>query len=134
MTKELRQIATSNEGWVIEIMDAYHDAEAAIPYAIAAGKTLSESDLFHMAPLVCLKFRDLILSEESQKKARDAAIGSYIANREAGNRNLSDPVMAFSFCYILAHYGLGLLNDEQCQNILAVVETNLTKIKTAVSG
>jgi hypothetical protein len=41
---------------------------------------------------------------------------------------------AFSFCYILAHYGLGLLTDEQCQNILTFVETNLPKIKTAVSA
>jgi hypothetical protein len=129
-----KPIATSNEGWVIEIMDAYHDAEAAIPYAVAAGKTLSEADLFHMAPLVALKFRDLVSSEDCQKNARDAAIGSYIANREAGNRNLDDPVMAFSFCYILAHYGLGLLDDEKCQNILQFVETNLSKIKTALSA
>lgn len=134
MTKDPRPVATSNEGWVIEIIDAYRDAEAAIPYAIGAGKALSESDLFHMAPLVCLKFRDLVNSEDCQKRARDAAIGSYIANQEAGNRNLENPVMAFSFCYILAHYGLGLLNDEQCQDILIFVETNLSKIKTAVSG
>ncbi len=129
-----RPIATSNEGWVIEIMDAYRDAKAAIPFAEAAGKEMLESDLFHMAPLVCLKFRDLVNADEHLTKARDAAIGSYIANREAGNTNLNDPVMAFSFCYILAHYGLGLLNDEQCQNILTFVETNLPKIKTAVSA
>jgi hypothetical protein len=129
-----KPIATSNEGWVIEIMDAYRDAQAAIPFAAAAGKDMLESDLFHMAPLVCLKFRDLVSSDECQKNARDAAIGSYIANQEAGNSNLNDPVMAFSFCYILAHYGLGLLSDEQCQNILTFVETNLPKIKTAVSA
>lgn len=126
-------IPTSNEGWVIEIMDAYRDAKAAIPFAEAAGKTMTEADLFHMAPLVCLKFRDLLDSEDCQKNARDAAIGSYIANQEAGHRNLNDPVMAFSFCYILAHYGLGLLTDEQCQETLTFVETNLSKIKTAVS-
>ena len=129
-----KPIATSNEGWVIEIMDAYRDAKAAIPFAEAAGKTMTEADLFHMAPLVCLKFRDLLSSEDCQQNARDAAIGSYIANREAGNRNLNDPVMAFSFCYLLAHYGLGLLDDEQCQSILMFVETHLEKIKTAVSA
>ncbi len=132
--KSPRPLATSNEGWVIEIMDAYRDAKAAIPFAEAAGKTMTEADLFHMAPLVCLKFRDLVSSDECQGNARDAAIGSYIANQEAGHRNLNDPVMAFSFCYILAHYGLGLLDDEQCQSILAVVETNLAKMKTAVSA
>jgi len=134
MMKFPKPIPTTNEGWVIEIMDAYHDAEAAIPYALAAGKSMTDSDLFHMAPLVCLKFRDLIHSDESQKKARDAAMSSYIANQEAGNQNLKDPVMAFSFCYILAHYGLGLLNDEQCQNILMFVESHLAKIKTAVAA
>jgi len=129
-----KPLATSNEGWVIEIMDAYRDAKAAIPFAEAAGKTMIEADLFHMAPLVCLKFRDLLDSEDCQKNARDAATGSYIANQEAGNTQLNDPVMAFSFCYILAHYGLGLLKDEQCQEILTFVETNLQKIKTAVSA
>ena len=75
-------------------MDAYKDAKDAIAFAETAGKTMSESDLFHVAPLVCLKFRDLRNSNECQKNARDAAIGSYIANQEAGNTNLNDAVMA----------------------------------------
>ena len=36
----------------------------------------------------------LMNSDECQKNARDAAIGSYIANQEAGNNNPDDPVMA----------------------------------------
>jgi len=131
--KSPRSIATSEEGWVIEIMDAYKDAKAAIPFAQIAGKEVTESDLFHMAPLVCLKFRDLVHDDESQTKARDAAISSYIANQEAGNTSLNDPVMAFAFCYIIAHYGIGLLDEEKCQGILIFVETNLSKIKTAIS-
>jgi len=128
-----RPIATSNEGWIIEIIDAYKDAKAAIPFAEAAGKSISDADLFHMAPLVCLKFRDLLSSEESRTKAKNAAIGSYMANQEAGNRNMNDPVIAFSFCYVTAHYGLGLLDEEKCQSILVLVETHLEKIKTAVA-
>ncbi len=131
---QTRAIPTSNEGWIIEIIEAYKDAKAAIPFAEAAGKMISEADLFHMAPLVCLKFRDLLSSEESRTKAKDAAMGSYIANQEAGNRNMNDPIIAFSFCYIIAHYGLGLLDDEKCQSILMLVETHLEKIKTAVAG
>jgi len=128
-----KPIPTSNEGWVIEIIEAYRDAKEAIPFAAKAGNLLQESDLFHLAPVVCLKFRDLMGSEEYQTKAKDAAIGSYIANHEAGNRNLNDPVMAFAFCYIIAHYGLGLLGEDQCQEILQFVEMNLAKIKTAVA-
>jgi len=129
-----KPIATSNEGWVIEIIEAYRDAKEAIPFAEKAGKMLLESDLFHLAPVVCLKFRDLMGSDEYQAKAKDAAIGSYIANQEAGNRNLNDPLMAFAFCYIIAHYGLGLLGEDQCQEILQFVEMNLAKIKTAVAS
>ena len=129
-----KPIATSNEGWVIEIMDAYNDAKAAIPFARDAGKEISESDLFHMAPLVCLKFRDLVKSAEYQTKARDAAMASYIASQDAGNTHLNDPVMAFSFCYLTAHYGLGLLNEEKCQQILVFVEANLSKIKAAIAS
>ena len=117
---------TTNEGWIIEIMDAYNDAKKAIPFAEKEGRVIAESDLFHFAPLVCLRFRDLVSDEECQTKARDAAIGSYIANQEAGNRNLNDPVMAFSFCYITAHFGLGLLTEEQCQDVLMAVEMNLS--------
>ncbi|WP_018293460.1 hypothetical protein [Mariprofundus ferrooxydans] len=132
--KNTREIPTSNEGWIIEIMDAYQDAKAALPFAAAAGREMHEADLFHMAPLVCLKFRDLGNSDELRKKARDAAIGSYIANHEAGNRNLYDPVMAFAFCYMLAHYGIGLVDEDKCQNILMFVELNLAKIKTAIAS
>ncbi|MDQ6999170.1 MAG: hypothetical protein Q9M17_10695 [Mariprofundus sp.] len=128
-----KPIPTSNEGWIIEIIDAYKDAKAAIPFAEAAGKNISDADLFHMAPLVCLKFRDLLRSEASRTKAKDAAMGSYMANMEAGNRNMHDPVIAFSLCYIIAHYGLGLLDEEKCQNILMLVETHLEKITTAVA-
>jgi len=127
-----RPIATSNEGWIIEIIDAYKDAKAAIPFAEAAGKQISEADLFHMAPLVCLKFRDLLSSGDCRTKAKDAAMGSYMANQEAGNRNMNDPIIAFSFCYITAHFGIGLVNEEKCQSILQLVETHLEKIKTAV--
>jgi len=127
-----KPLPTSNEGWVIELIEAYQDAKAAIPFAEASGHAMTESDLFHMAPLVCLKFRDLVSSEECQKNARQAAIGSYVANLEAGNRNLQDAVMAFSFCYLTAHFGLGLLSDDECQEILGFVESNLTKIKNAV--
>ncbi|PIW47045.1 MAG: hypothetical protein COW18_09770 [Zetaproteobacteria bacterium CG12_big_fil_rev_8_21_14_0_65_54_13] len=132
--KSTREVPTSNEGWVIEIMDAYQDAKAALVFATAAGREMHEADLFHMAPLVCLKFRDLGNSKELRTKARDAAIGSYIANHEAGKRNLYDPVMAFSFCYMLAHYGIGLVGEEQCQDILQFVELNLAKIKTAIAS
>ncbi|RLL51924.1 hypothetical protein D8Y20_07900 [Mariprofundus sp. EBB-1] len=128
-----KPISTTNEGWIIEIIDAYKDAKAAIPFAEAAGKNISDADLFHMAPLVCLKFRDLLSSQESRTRAKDAAMGSYMANVEAGNRNMNDPVIAFSLCYIIAHYGLGLLDEEKCQSILMLVETHLEKIKTAVA-
>jgi len=128
--KYSRPIPTSNEQWLSELSDAYLDAKAAMPFGSVQGTEISEADLFHIAPLVCLKFRGIQASEENRKKATDAAIGSYIANEEANNGILKNAVMAFSFCYILAHYGLKLLNDEASQHILLYIEHHLDSINT----
>jgi len=132
--KHAKPIVASNDLWLKEIVDAYLNAKAALPYAVAAGKDMKEDDLFHMAPLVCLSFRGIEHSDENRRKATDAAISSYIANEEANQGVLSNPVMAFSFCYILAHYGLDLISDGQCQDILFHVESNLSFIEAGVEG
>ncbi|MEK6699189.1 MAG: hypothetical protein AABZ10_09130 [Nitrospirota bacterium] len=38
---------------------------------------------------------------------------------------MADPQMAFAFCYIASHFGLGLLTDEEATGILEYVEDEL---------
>ena len=40
--------------------------------------------------------------------------------------------MGFAFCYVLAHYGLDLVNEEQCEKVLAYVEANLDQLEKRI--
>ncbi len=52
-----KKIPASANEWLIEIAEAYKDAEDAIPFGPAAGVDITEGMLFHIAPSVCVKFR-----------------------------------------------------------------------------
>ena len=45
--------------WLTEIADAYADAYGALPFMPLVGKKPDEGVLFHIAPLVAIKFRGL---------------------------------------------------------------------------
>lgn len=115
--------------WAHEIIEAYLDAKHAMPMETSVQVEAREGDLFHMAPLVCLKFRGIEFSEANRKIATDAALSSYLANEEANGGILKNPIMAFSFCYILAHFGLDCIKEETCQQVLNFIELNLESIE-----
>ena len=127
--KSNRPIPESREQWLSDITEAYLDAKEGIPFGAITGSEITETELFHLAPLVCLKFRAIKDTKKNRNKATEAALSSYVANKDANNGVLHNPTMAFAFCYILAHYGLDLLDDEECEGILLHVETNLEPIE-----
>ncbi len=49
----------SPEEWLDEIAAAYRDAAEAIPFGPVLGQEITESDLFHLGPEICLNFRGL---------------------------------------------------------------------------
>jgi hypothetical protein len=65
--------------WLSEIADAYLDAYEAIPYGEVFGDTITENELFHMAPHICLKFRGIKRTKANIKKSTEAMLSSYIA-------------------------------------------------------
>ncbi len=123
----------SKNKWLSEIETGYKDAKEAIPFGYAIGSKLTEHDLFQMAPSVCLKFRGITETKENRKKATDAALVSYVANKDE-NPILLDPHMAFAFCYILSHYGLELISEPEGEELLCYIEDNLEKIKSGESS
>ncbi|MDQ6961535.1 MAG: hypothetical protein Q9M28_03265 [Mariprofundaceae bacterium] len=127
--KETRPLPSTPAQWLHEMMEAFQDAKHAMPTDTSTQVEASEGDLFHMAPLVCLKFRGMAFSESNRKIATDAALSSYLANEEANGGLLKNPIMAFFFCYILAHYGLECIKEETCQQLLNFVELNLESIE-----
>ena len=123
---------TSESQWIVEIAKAYLDAKEAIPFGTIVGNKISEKDLFHMAPLVCIKYRQIKDTKKNQKKATEAALSSYVANSDANGGLLKRPVFGFAFCYILAHYGLDLIETEECEKAIACVESRLNELEMKV--
>ena len=106
------------EAWLDEIVLAYRDAAEAIPFGPMVDRDMTESDLFHLAPAVCLKFRELKPSEANMKRATEAALSSYVATSNLDDDPLARPQVAFAFCYIASHFGLGLIDEATASEIL----------------
>jgi hypothetical protein len=138
--KALRAIVpvpTSPGAWLREIAAAYADAHEAIPFGPLVGKTLTESELFHLAPSVCLKFRDIAPSEKTLKRATEAALASYVVVSGHDPKSLSSPRMAFAFCYLAAHFGLDLATENvisETMDFVAGHEKQLSRRIDALVG
>ena len=95
-----------------EIATAYLDAEETIPFGPLAGVVITKKDLFHLAPAVCLRFRGLE-QKKNIKKVTEAALSSSVATLDTAPEAMVDPQMAFAFCYIASHFGMGFVTDEE---------------------
>ena len=115
-------IPKSPQDWLDEIARAYLDAREAIPYGRFVRQVITEKDLYHMAPTVCLKFRGYKRADKLVKKATDAALSSYVATRDLVGDLLEIPQIAFAFCYLASHYGLDLIDQEIVDAVMEYAE------------
>ena len=116
---------SSLEAWLEEIALAYRDAYETIPFGKLIGRTVTENDLFHFSPMICLKFRGIKESKSHLNRAKEAALSSYVATEEVAGELFDVPQMAFAFCYVASHLGLGMFNEEESFQIIDYVEHNL---------
>jgi hypothetical protein len=114
----------SPEDWLVEIAAAYQDAREAIPFGPAVGESFGEAELFHLAPIVALKFRGLRRTARRLKRATEAALASYVASQEGNAAVFERPQFAFAFCYVASHLGLGLLSETEAEGLIDYVERN----------
>lgn len=109
------QPSTPDE-WLDEIRLAIADA-AGEPFGRLTAEPERAANLFHLAPLVCLKFRGRnYRNEKLRKKVTEGALASYVANSDPDgiDHGLEQrTLMAFAMCYIAAHYVLDLIDGEQ---------------------
>jgi len=108
--------------WLREIAAAYLDARETIPFCELIGHTIDENALFHLGPSICLKMRGLPLSGTPMRKARDAALTSYVATTEQEPQLRDDPLLGFAFAYLASHFGLDLLDSDEVGEIMEFVE------------
>jgi hypothetical protein len=121
--KKTQTLPTSPKEWLREIRLAMEDARDTKPIAAMMGTKLTETELFHLAPLVCFKFRGKNLPKKEQDKLVKRALANYIANEERGLE--ASPEMAFALCYVAAHFVMDIISEDDAQEILAYCEEHL---------
>lgn len=118
----------SPEAWLDEVAAAYRDGQEAIPFGPLVGQEFKPEDLFHLAPLVCLKLRGIKRTRGLLQKATDAALASHVATKERIPEVLAVPQLAFAFAYLASHFGLDLLDEQQVEGVMEHVEQNQAKL------
>ena len=123
-----KQPMTPHE-WLDEIRLAIADARESKPFGLLTGHQITDVNLFHLGPLVCMKFRGLdFRDEELRTRVTEGSLASYVANSDPDgiDHGLEQrPLMAFAMCYIAAHYVLDLIDEEQASAVLDYCDENM---------
>ena len=123
-----RPLPRTPAAWLKEIKLAIADAAGAEPFGRAIGQPIELANLFHLAPLVCLKFRGRKIKGPEADRVTETALTNYVVNSdpEGIDHNLEQrPFMAFVLCYVAAHLALDLLDEQQAEEILIYCEEQL---------
>lgn len=118
------KIPRTPSDWINEISEAYYDAYEAKPFGIFTGQKITDKDLFHMTPYICLKFRGIEKSKANVDKATEAMLSSYVATEDQADGVFANPYLAFSFGYLASHFGMGLLTEDEVTEIMVYLEEN----------
>lgn len=120
---------TTPDEWFDEIRQAIADARESKPFGLLTGQRITNANLFHLSPLVCMKFRGLdFRDEELRTRVTEGALANYVANSDPDgiDHGLEQrPLMAFAMCYIAAHYVLDLIDEEQASAVLDYCDENM---------
>jgi hypothetical protein len=123
-----RLLPHTTEGWLLEIRLAIKDARDTEPFGKRTGQPITDANLFHLAPLVCLKFRGRKLVGREADRVTETALANYVVNSdpEGVDHGLeSKPLLAFAVCYVAAHLAIDLLDEKRAEAILNYCEERL---------
>ena len=126
--KMSRPIPRTVAGWFKEIKLAIADAREAEPFGELIGQPITDANLFHLAPLVCLKFRGRKLVGREADRVTKTALANYVVNSDPDGVDHgleSKPLLAFAVCYVTAHLALDLVDEKQAEAILNYCEEHL---------
>ncbi len=123
----------THKEWLSEIAEAYLDAYEAIPFGQMVGQEITEKELFHMAPEICLKFRGIKRSKKKLDIATEAMLSSYIATEDQTKDIFKNPLITFCFAYMVCHFAIGLLQQNEVAAIMNYMEEHQEEIKEAIN-
>lgn len=127
----MRPLPETNPEWLAEIAAAYQDARETLPFVDLVDVAPSEEVLFHLAPHIAIKFRGLRRSRA--KAAVDAALTSYVATQDRFPQLFENPHISFAFCYLASHFGLGLVTEQDVDEVMTFVECNTANLSKGIN-
>lgn len=125
-------LPSTSAGWLAEIKSAIADAQGANPFGLLTGRTVTDADLFHLAPLVALKFRGRSIRGREAKRVTETALANYVVNSDPDGIDHgleARPLLAFGLCYVAAHLALDLLDERRAEAILTYCEEHLDELE-----
>ena len=131
---QVRSIPESPLAWLREIAWAYLDAFEAIPVGALLGDKITENDLFHVAPNVCLKFRGIKATKSRLKKSTEAMLSSYVTTQDQSPEIFANPHIAFSFAYLASHFAIDLLSEDTVEQIMNYIEGHQEALASAIEA
>ncbi len=123
-----RKVPRTAHEWLKEILLAWDDARETKPFAQITGTQLTDADLFHLAPVVCLKLRGRKVVGEEADRVTKGALANYVVNTapDAAVQGLeSKPQLGFALCYVAAHLVLDLVDEQTAAEIMGYCEEHL---------
>ena len=123
------ELPKTPDDWLEEIGLAIADANG----GESLDRLIREPDravnLFHLAPLTCLKFRGLDYRNEGLRtRVTEGALANYVVNSDPDGIDHgleSRPLLAFAVCYVTSHYVLDLINEADAESVLDFCDENL---------
>ena len=132
--RQTTDIPNNPISWISEISAAYRDAYEAIPFGALLGQRISEKDLFHMTPEICLKFRGIKRTKANAKQATEAMLASYVATEDQTEGIFDNPHLTFAFGYLVSHYGMGILREDEITGIMEYLGVNQLSLKESIEN
>jgi hypothetical protein len=123
-----RPLPCTPSEWLVEIQLAVEDAREAKPFGKLIDQPITDADLFHLAPSVCLKFRGRKLTGREADRVTKVALANFVVNSdpEGVDHGLkAKPMLAFALCYVTAHLALDLVDEQAAEAILHHCEDHL---------
>ena len=81
-----RPLPTTTEEWLKEIGLAMSDASETKPFGILTGSPITDANLFHLAPLVALKFRGRYDGGAKSVRMLGRCFWGYAGNIQQGDK------------------------------------------------
>jgi hypothetical protein len=95
---------------------------------VLAGERITDANLFHLAPLVCLRFRGGKLIGREADRVTESALANYVVNSDPDRMDHdleTRPLLAFVVCYVTAHLALDVVDEQKDGAILNFCEEHL---------